>query len=156
MIAECRHQCSHHQSRAYRLTDFDACVVLSMCLPSMLSRASSDKVRNRLGNNQDRKNALLQWTTICITICMANGATFISIQMVIVGPGLAVCSPPHICHHTQDKTPHHRFILLSLVTEFLSFYVFCYFVFVCSTLIPFILFRSCALTGKYSCTLLFS
>ena len=39
----------------YRLTDFDACVVLSMCLPSTLSRALTDKVKNRMGNNQDRK-----------------------------------------------------------------------------------------------------
>ena len=44
----------------YRLTDFDACVVLSLCLPSTLSRALTDKVKNRMGNNQDRKKALLE------------------------------------------------------------------------------------------------
>ena len=37
----------------YRLTDFDACVVLNMCLPSTLSRALADKVKNRMRNSQD-------------------------------------------------------------------------------------------------------
>ncbi|KAL2103963.1 hypothetical protein ACEWY4_000831 [Coilia grayii] len=43
-----------------RLTDFYACVVLSRCLPSTLSGALSDKVKNRHGDRQDRKQALLE------------------------------------------------------------------------------------------------
>ena len=44
----------------YRLTDFNTCVVLSMCLPSTLSRALADKVKKRMENNQDSKKALLK------------------------------------------------------------------------------------------------
>lgn len=45
---------------SYRLTDFDACVVLSRCLPSTLSLALSGEVKNKLGNKQDRKKALIE------------------------------------------------------------------------------------------------
>ena len=48
---------------------------------------------------------LWQMFPVCLCLnCMANGTMFISIQMVIVGSGLAVCSPSHLCHHTQGKT----------------------------------------------------
>ena len=44
----------------YRLTDFDSCVVLCMCLPSTLSRALSDKVKTRMANAQERKKTFLE------------------------------------------------------------------------------------------------
>ena len=52
----------------YRLTDFDVCVVLSMCLPSKLSRALADKVKNRTGNNQNRKKSTARDLGDCMSI----------------------------------------------------------------------------------------
>ena len=82
-----------------------------------------------------------------LTICMANSPMFICIQIVIVGPGLAVYSPSHL---RQNSTTQIYFTFISLLVSvhpLLSILLFCLCLF---HLYPFYFVQ--VLTGKYSCT----